>query len=55
MDKSDEFVTDWVDLVDVPLANLQSLNHPILTRALQRVTEEARDSVDVVAGFQAAI
>lgn len=55
MDESDEFVTDLVDLVDVPLADLRSLDHPILTKALQRVAEEARDSVDVVAGFQAAI
>jgi FXSXX-COOH protein len=55
LDESDEFVTDLVDLSDVPLADLRSLDHPILTKALERVAEEARDSVDVVAGFQAAI
>ena len=55
MDESDEFVADLVDLADVPLADLRALDHPILTRALQRAAEEARDSVGAVAGFQAAI
>ena len=55
LDEPYEFVTDWVDLVDVPLEKLRSLDNPILTKALQRVAEEARDPVDVVAGFQAAI
>jgi FXSXX-COOH protein len=55
VDELDEFVIDLVDLADVSLADLRSLNNPILTKALQRVTEEARDSVDVVAGFQSAI
>lgn len=53
--ESDQFVTDLLDLADVPLADLRSLDHPILTKALQRAAEEARDSVGVVAGFQAAI
>lgn len=53
--ESDEFVTNLLDLADVPLADLRSLDHPILIKALQRVAEEARDSVGVVAGFQAAI
>ncbi len=55
MAESDEFVTDFLDLADVSLADLRSLDHPILTKALQRAAEEARDSVGVVAGFQAAI
>lgn len=55
VDEWDEFVTDLVDLANVSLADLRSLDHPILTKALQRVAEEARDSVGVVAGFQAAI
>jgi len=55
VDELDEFVTDLVDLADVTLEDLRSLNHPVLLRALQRVAEEARDSVGVVAGFQAAI
>ena len=55
MDELDEFVTDLVDLTNVSLADLRSLDHPILTKALQRAAEEARDSVGVVAGFQAAI
>jgi FXSXX-COOH protein len=53
--EADEFVTDLVDLADISLTDLRSLDHPILTRALQRAAEEARDSVGVVAGFQAAI
>jgi FXSXX-COOH protein len=55
VDEWDEFVTDLVDLTNVSLADLRSLDHPILTKALQRAAEEARDSVGVVAGFQAAI
>jgi FXSXX-COOH protein len=51
----DDFVTDLIDIASVPLTDLRSLDHPILTRALQRAAEEARDSVGVVAGFQAAI
>lgn len=51
----DEFVADLLDLADVSLADLRSLDHPILSKALQRAAEEARDSVGVVAGFQAAI
>jgi FXSXX-COOH protein len=55
VDEGDEFVTDLVDLVNVALADLRSLDHPILARALQRAAEEASDPVGVVAGFQAAI
>lgn len=55
MAEADEFMTDLVDLADISLTDLRSLDHPILTRALQRAAEEARDSVGVVAGFQAAI
>jgi FXSXX-COOH protein len=55
VDEPDEFVTDLADLADMPLEDLRSLNHPILLKALQRAAEEARDSVGVVAGFQAAI
>lgn len=55
MNESDEFVTDLVDLTDVPLADLRSINHPILREALERVVGEAKDPVDVVAGFQSAI
>lgn len=52
---ADFFETDLADLTKVPLAELRSLDHPVLTNALRRVAEEAKDSGDVVAGFQAAI
>ena len=55
VDEWDELVTDLVDLANVSLADLRSLDHPILAKALQRAAEEARDSDGVVAGFQAAI
>jgi FXSXX-COOH protein len=55
VDEWDEFVTDLVDLANVSLSDLRSLDHPILTEALQRAAEEARNSDGVVAGFQAAI
>jgi FXSXX-COOH protein len=51
----DAYITDLVDIASVALTDLRSLDHPILTQALQRAAEEARDSVGVVAGFQAAI
>jgi FXSXX-COOH protein len=50
-----DFETDLADLTQLPLSELRSLDHPILTNALRRVAEEAKDSSDAVAGFQAAI
>jgi FXSXX-COOH protein len=55
VDELDGTASDLVDLADVPLADLRSLNHPVLAKALQRVAEEAKVSIDVVAGFQSAI
>jgi FXSXX-COOH protein len=55
VDEPDDFVTDLSDLTRVPLADLRSIEHTILTEALHRVVKEARDSGAVVAGFQAAI
>jgi FXSXX-COOH protein len=50
-----DIVTDLADLTHVPLVELRSLDNPILTEALQRVAEEAKNSVDAISGFQAAI
>jgi FXSXX-COOH protein len=54
-DATDDIVTDLLDLGQVSLAELRSLNQPILADALRRVVEEAKSSVDPIAGFQAAI
>ena len=54
-DANDDVATDLVDLGQVSLTELRSLDQPILSDALRRVAEEARSSVDSVAGFQAAI
>jgi FXSXX-COOH protein len=50
-----DIVTDLIDLTHVLLDELRSLDHPILDDALRRVAEEAKNSVDAIAGFQAAI
>lgn len=55
VDATDDVVTSLLDLGQVPLAELRSLNQPILTDVLRRVVEEAKSSVDAIAGFQAAI
>ena len=52
---ADFFETDLADLTRVPLSELRSLDHPILTNALRRVAEEAINSDDAISGFQAAI
>jgi FXSXX-COOH protein len=52
---ADFFESDLADLTKVPLSELRSLDHPILTNALRRVAEEGKDSGDAISGFQAAI
>ena len=52
---ADFFETGLADLTKVPLSELRSLDHPILTNALRRVAEEGKDSGDAISGFQAAI
>jgi FXSXX-COOH protein len=52
---ADFFETDLADLTKIPLSKLRSLDHPILTNALRRVAEEAKDSSDAMSGFQAVI
>lgn len=52
---ADFFETDLADLTKIPLSKLRSLDNPILTNALRRVTEEAKDSGDAISGFQAVI
>lgn len=55
MTESVGFVSDLVDLTQMSLAELRSLDQSILGEALRRVAKEAEGSLDVVAGFQAAI
>jgi FXSXX-COOH protein len=50
-----DVVTDLANLGEVSLSELRSLDHPILAAALRRVAEEAKNSVDAISGFQAAI
>ena len=55
MAEPNDIVTDLVDLTHVLLAELRSLDQPILDDALRRVTKEAKNSVEAIAGFKAAI
>ena len=50
-----DLVSDIANLTQTQLTELRSLDHPILADALRRVTEEAKNSSDAIAGFQAAI
>jgi FXSXX-COOH protein len=52
---ADFFETGLADLTKVPLSELRSLDHPILTSALHRLAEEAIRPDDNISGFQAAI
>ena len=52
---ADFIESDLADLTKVPLSELRSLDHPVVTDALRRAAEEAKDSGDAIAGFQAAI
>lgn len=54
-DATEDVATDLVDLSQVSLTELRSLDQPILSDALRRLAEEAKNSVDAIAGFQAAI
>ncbi len=55
MTESADFVSDLIDLTQMSLAELRSLDRAILSEALRRVAKEVENSVDVIAGFQAAI
>jgi FXSXX-COOH protein len=50
-----DLVSDIANLTQTLLAELRSLDHPVLADALRRVAEEAKDSNDAIAGFQAVI
>lgn len=50
-----DLVTDLADLTHVSLDELRSLDKPALNTALRRIAEEANNSADAIAGFQAAI
>lgn len=54
-DTTEDVATSLIDLGQVSLSELRSLDHPILSDALRWVVEEAKNSVDAFAGFQAAI
>ena len=55
MDATEDVATDLVDLSQMSLNELRSLDQPILSDALRRVVEEAKNSVEAIAGFQAVI
>lgn len=54
-DATEDVTTDLIDLGRVSLSELRTLDQPGLPDALRRVAEEAKNSVDAIAGFQAAI
>lgn len=54
-DATEDVATDLVDLGQVSLSELRSLDQSVLSDALRRVVEEANNSVDAIAGFQAVI
>lgn len=54
MDEND-LETDLVDLTDVPLPDLTSLDDSVLGSALRRLVAEAKQPRDAIAGFNAVI
>lgn len=48
-------VGDLLNLTDMPLADLLTVDNPVLVAALERVVAEDDDSQGIVAGFQSAI
>jgi FXSXX-COOH protein len=49
------YESDLVDLAEVALADLPSLEHPALRRSLHHVLQQADDRQDACAGFQSAL
>lgn len=47
--------TDLADLNDLTLADLVSIDNPVLLDSLRRVLEETDGPQEIVAGFQSAI
>lgn len=55
LEEQSDLESHLVDLTDVPLSELAVRNESALARALQRVTREAGDPQNVVAGFESTI
>jgi FXSXX-COOH protein len=49
------YMTDLVDLNVISLADLVTIENPVLQNSLRRVLDEADRDDDIVAGFQSAI
>jgi FXSXX-COOH protein len=54
MDEED-FETELVDLRDILLLDLKSLEDSVLSRSIRRIIAEAKNPREAVAGFNAAI
>jgi FXSXX-COOH protein len=52
---TEDVATDLADLGQVSLSELRALDQPILSEALRRVVEDAKNSANAIAGFQAVI
>lgn len=50
-----DYATDLADIRDLSLADLVSIDNPILLDSLRRVLEDADGPQEIVAGFQSAI
>ena len=50
-----DLATDLVDLSDVDLHELTTIDHPVLAASARRVLADADRPQDIVAGFQSAI
>lgn len=48
-------VSGLIDLSEVDLARLETLDNPVLATALQRIREEAEHPEEAVAGFQSSL
>lgn len=50
-----DYTTDLADIEDLSLADLESLDSPVLLESLRRILGDADRPQDIVAGFQSAI
>jgi FXSXX-COOH protein len=54
-DTAQELESTLADVTRMPLAELKSLDDPILSRALLRLIEGAQGPTEAVAGFQSSV
>jgi FXSXX-COOH protein len=54
-DASGPYVSELVDLTDLDLADLPSLDNPVLARSLRKIRDDVANPQDAAAGFNSSL